>query len=320
MTDARPKIVCIAGTTASGKSSLAMETARRIGAEILSVDSMQVYRGFDIGTAKPTAAERAEIPHHGLDLVDPTDWFSAGRFLDQAREVVADASRRGVPLLAVGGTGLYLRAMLHGLAPEVPSDPAFRVELRDAEARETGSMHRRLATVDPGAADRLHPNDLIRIERAVEVHHATGRRLSDLQAEHRFKASPFHFQVWVLVRPRDELRLRVRARIHAMFEAGWIEEVRGLLESGVPVDAPAMRALGYREVAAHLQGDAAGEDPRGRIETLTMRFAKRQTTWFNREPSVGRLNPSPESSARFMAHVEAFLRPSAMTPAPPEEL
>jgi len=307
--DARPAVVCIAGTTASGKSGLAMHVARALGAEILSVDSMQVYRGFDVGTAKATPEERAEVRHHGLDFVDPREYCSAGRYLDHARAAVADAAARGAPLLAVGGTGLYLRAMLHGLAPEAPADPALRAELRAAEGASPGWMHARLAEVDPAAAERLHPHDLVRVERALEVHRLTGRRLSDLQASHGFRPSPFRFRLYALRRDREELRARVRERLAGMFADGWIDEVRRLLAEGVPEDAPAMRALGYRDIAEHLRGDLSREALEARIETATMRFAKRQTTWFNREPSVRWVDPSGDFADRFVAEIEPFLRP-----------
>jgi len=310
VTDDRPTVVCIGGTTASGKSSLAMHVARALGGEILSVDSMQVYRGFDVGTAKATAAEQAEIPHHGIDFLDPREYCSAGRFLDVAREVAADASRRGVPLLAVGGTGLYLRAMLHGLAPRAPADSTLRAELRAEEASAPGWMHARVSEVDPAAAARLHPHDLVRLERALEVHRLTGSRLSDLQADHRFASSPFRFRLHVLRRDRETLRARVRARLDAMFAAGWVDEVRDRLAEGVPEDAPAMRALGYRAIAEHLRGGLDEAALRARIETLTMRFAKRQTTWFNREPSVRWVEPTGDFADRFLAETRPFLRPS----------
>jgi tRNA dimethylallyltransferase len=285
-----------------------MHVARAIGAEILTVDSMQVYPGFDIGTAKPTPSERAEIPHHGLDFVDPREFCSAGRYLEHARAVVADAASRGVPILAVGGSGLYLKAMLHGLAPQAPADPELRRRLRSQEESRPGWMHERLTAVDPAAAARLHPHDLVRLERALEVEQLTGRRLSEIQAEHGFRSSPFRFQLHVLRRDRDDLRVRVRERLDRMFAAGWVAEVRALLASGLSEDAPAMRALGYRDVAAHLRGELSEADLRSRVETLTMRFAKRQTTWFNREPSVQWVDPSDDSEARFLDDAEGFLR------------
>ena len=308
MIDERPTLVCIAGTTASGKSSLAMTVAESLGAEILSVDSMQVYRGFDIGTAKPTAEERARVPHHGLDFVDPTETCSAGRYIDVARTAVDDACRREVPLLAVGGTGLYMRAMLHGLAPQAPSDVEVRASLRAAEAADPGCLHRELETVDPEAAERLHPNDLVRVERALEVFRITGRPLSVVQQEHGFRPAPFRFRLYVIERSRDELRARVRARLERMFERGWVEEVRNLLRVGVPESAPAMRALGYRDIAAHLRDGGSESALLDRIETLTMRFAKRQVTWFNREPSVLRLTPDEGLADRFLADVGTFLK------------
>jgi tRNA dimethylallyltransferase len=307
MTDTRPAVVCIAGTTASGKSGLALAIARELGAEILCVDSMQVYRGFDIGTAKATAAERAEIPHHGIDFVDPREYCSAGMFLEQARAAVEDCAQRGVPILAVGGTGLYLKGMLHGLAPTVTAAPLIRAEMRALEEQAQGAMHAELKKVDPAAADRLHPHDLIRIERAIEVFRVSGRLISEVQADHRFRPSPFRFRLFALRRSREELRIRVRKRLGAMLASGWPEEVTRLLAAGIPEGAPAMRALGYRDVAAHLRGEFDEAELVARIETQTMRFAKRQTTWLNREPSVEWVDPSADSLAAFVAEVRAFL-------------
>jgi len=300
----KPRLVCITGHTASGKSSLALSLAESLGAELLSVDSMQVWRGFDIGTAKPTAEERARVAHHGLDLVDPDDSFSAGAFLDYARQVVTDAE---VPIIAVGGTGLYLRAMLHGLVPTPPADRTLRARLREEEAACPGALHARLSEVDPEAAARLHPNDLVRLERALEVFELTGRPLSEQQAEHGFAEAPF--DVWLLaIRwPRSELHARIAARVDVMLEAGWIDEVRGLVASGVSDDRTPMHAIGYRDIAAHLRGELDRNQLRERIVVATRRFAKRQTTWFNREPSIEWVDPVEDLAQRLRHRVEAFL-------------
>lgn len=299
----KPRLVCITGHTASGKSSLAMQLAEALPGAILSVDSMQVYRGFDIGTAKATSAERARVRHFGLDLCEPGDRFSAGAFVDYAREVIA--SHDG-PVLAVGGTGLYLRALLHGLGPEAPADDALRAELRAAEDGAPGKMHRRLAAVDPDAAARLHPNDQVRCERALEVFLLTGETISAWHARHDTE-SPFEPLMIGLRHPRDELRRRIGTRIHAMFAAGWVEEVRGLVAGGVTEDMTPMVALGYRDIAAHLRGEVTEEEAIERIERASHRFAKRQTTWFNREPSIQWLDPAPDLAERLLPAVRSFL-------------
>lgn len=303
----RVRLVCIVGHTASGKSSLAMELARRLPAGILSVDSMQVYRGFDIGTAKPTAAERKEVRHFGLDLTEPGKRFSAGRFMDYARQTLADEAAQQRPVLAVGGTGLYLRAMLHGLGPEAPADDALREELRTAEAAEPGSMHRRLTKLDPVSAARLHPNDRVRCERALEVFLLSGEPISVWQERHRFSEAPFQTMLFGIRWERQVLRQRISARIRTMLLSGWIEEVRGLLDAGVTEDMTAMIALGYRDIAAHLRGECDAGTLFTRIERASHRFAKRQTTWFNHEPAIHWLDPAPDLAQRLLPTVEGFL-------------
>ena len=300
-----PRLLCITGHTASGKSSLAMALAEAVGAELLSVDSMQVWRGFDIGTAKPTAEERARVVHHGLDLVEPSDSFSAGAFLAYARDVIARAER---PIIAVGGTGLYLRAMLHGLLPTPPADPALRAELKALEEARPGALHERLVVVDPQAAARLHPNDRVRVERALEVFELTGRTLTEQQAEHAFSEAPFDTWLLAIRWPRPTLHARIAERVDVMLASGWIDEVRGLIAAGVTEDRTAMKAIGYREIAAHLRGEMRRDELRERIVVATRRFAKRQATWFNREQSIEWVEPMDDLPERLRPRVEAFVR------------
>ncbi len=302
----KPRLVCITGQTASGKSGLAMELCRRLGAEILSVDSMQVYRGFDIGTAKPTAAEQAAVPHHGIDLVDPTEVFSASAFLAYARDLLERAAAEGRTVLAVGGTGLYLRALLHGMGAMPGRDDALRAELRAEEAAAAGAMHRRLQALDPEAARRLHPNDLIRVERALEVVIQSGVPISRWQADHGFAEAPFDTLVCAIRWDRPVLRERIAVRVDAMLEAGWVDEVRGLLAAGVARDCIPMRAIGYPRILQMLDGALPPADLAGRITTDCRRFAKRQATWFNRAPSL-RWLPGPASADAVVGDIEAFL-------------
>jgi tRNA dimethylallyltransferase len=303
----RPRLLCVTGHTASGKSSLAMALAERLGAELLSVDSMQVWRGFDAGTAKPTAEEQARVRHHGIDLVDPADHYSAGAFLRYARGVIADAEQRSVPLIAVGGTGLYLKAMLHGLAPAPPADMELRAKLRASEAERPGTLHERLTGIDPVAAARVHPNDGVRLERAIEVFELTGKTMTDWHAEHRFPEPPFTTWLLGIRRPRPELHARIAARVRVMLGSGWVDEVRGLLAAGVSDDAIPMKAIGYPEVAAHVRGRLGLAAAEERIVVATRRFAKRQATWFNREPSVEWVDPTDDLADRLTPRVAAFL-------------
>jgi tRNA dimethylallyltransferase len=300
-------LVCITGLTASGKSSLALELASMLGAEILSMDSMQVYRGFDVGTAKPSVVEQARIRHHGIDLCEPCETFSAGAFLAYARGVLQAARAEGRVVLAVGGTGLYFRALLRGLVPVPPADPELRAELRAVEAAEPGTLRRRLLELDPEAAARLHPNDLVRAERALEVRLTTGRPLSAWQAEHGFPPPPFRTLVLGIRRPRDELRARIAARVQAMLDAGWVEEVVGLLAAGVSRSCTPMKAIGYPECLAHIDGELSADDLAPTIATATWRFAKRQTTWFNREPSVQWIEAQAGLPRVLRPRIEGFL-------------
>jgi tRNA dimethylallyltransferase len=266
---------------------------------------MQVYRGFDIGTAKATVSEQARIPHHGIDLVEPSHRFSAGAFLEYARGVLE--SRRPTPVLAVGGTGLYLRAMLHGLGPRVRADVPRREEMREAEQGSPGWMHRRLAQVDSEASARIHPHDLIRLERALEVFEQTGETLSAWHARHRFAEAPFEVLQISIRRDRDPLRERIARRVERMLERGLIDEVRGLLAAGVPRSATPMRAIGYPQVVRYLDGELDRASLGSEITTATRRFAKRQTTWFNRDPSIEWVDPGADLAPRLLPRVQHFL-------------
>ena len=244
-----PPLLCITGQTASGKSALALRLAEGMGAELLSVDSMQVYQGFDIGTAKPSPEERARVAHHGLDRLVPSAGFSAGEYLRWAQELVAQRWAEGTPVLAVGGTGLYLRALLHGLAPAPPTDPELRARLQEREDAAPGWMHLRLQEVDPDAAERLHPNDRPRLERALEVYEATGEPLSRWQERHAFGERRFSTWLLAIRWERTQLNQRIELRLDRMLAVGWLDEVRRLLSEGVQEDWPPMKALGYRGVS-----------------------------------------------------------------------
>lgn len=307
------RLVCLVGQTASGKSSLAMGIAEELGCELLSVDSMQVYRGFDIGTATPSPAEQERVRHHGINLVDPHETFSAGAFLEYARSVLSEARTRGVPVLAVGGTGLYLRALLHGLTPSAPADLEFRVRLRAEEQQSLGAAHQRLGEVDPEAAARIHANDFVRTERALEVFETTGETQSSWVARHAWSDTPFTTELLGIQWDRERLRLRIAARVDDMLARGWIDEVRGLLNAGITEDMTPMLALGYRQIAAHLRGELELDVLRVRVSTAISRFAKRQGTWFNREPSIAWMEPGPDLMQRALPRVRTALFPLGST-------
>ena len=272
-------LLVILGPTASGKSDLALHVARRAGAEILSVDSMQVYRGMDVGTAKPTAAERAEVRHHGIDVVEPTEPFTVARFVDLADAVIADTRARRVPLVATGGTPLYYKALFEGLFEGPAADEATRSRLRGLPNDE---LYRRLTEADPAAAARIHPNDHKRLVRALEVHELTGRPISSFQT-HWTGNRHRHTAVWVgLDWEREVLNRRINARVKAMLAAGWIEEVRRLLADDRPLSHTAAEATGYRELIDHVQGKLSLDEAAERIKIATRQLARRQMKWFRR--------------------------------------
>jgi tRNA dimethylallyltransferase len=273
----------------------------------VSADSRQVYRGLDVGTAKPTAAERARVPHHCLDLVEPDEPFDAARFRAAALAAVADVTARGRRVLVVGGTGLYVRALVHGLCAAPPRQPVLRRALEAIAAREgVPALHRRLVAVDPAAARRIHPNDAVRAVRALEVALASGRRLSDWQAAHGVAEPAFDALVIGLAVPTPVLDACIAARVDDMLARGFVGEVRGLATRGYADDAPVWRTLGYAELRAHLEARLTLDAAREAIVRATRRFAKRQRTWFRRAEGIRWRHPV-DDGARIAAETEAFL-------------
>jgi tRNA dimethylallyltransferase len=290
----------ILGPTASGKSDRAMALARRVGGEILSLDSMQVYRGMDVGTAKPTAAERAEVRHHLIDVVEPHETFTVARFVELADAVIADARERGVPLIATGGTPLYYKALFEGLFDGPPADETIRQRLREQGGEE---LHRRLSEVDPEAATRIHANDAKRLIRALEVFELTGRPISSFQTEWT-TATPRHLAKWYgLHWEKEALNRRINARVKAMMAGGWVEETRALLARFGALSQTAAEATGYAELIAHVRGEMRLEDTVEQIKIGTRQLARRQMKWFRRWPQVTWLpgdGPRDELLARVM--------------------
>ncbi len=283
-------ILCIAGPTASGKTALAIELARRLGGEVVSADSQQVYRGLDAGTAKPTREERAAAPHHLLDVAEPGDGMDAVRWCALADAAIAGIAGRGRLPIVAGGTGLYLRALLHGLADAPGRDPALRARL-EAEAASEGrpALHRRLAGLDPAAAAAIGPNDLVRIVRALEIA-ASGRTQSELFAAHRFGEARYRFRLLALDPPRAELHARIDARLPRLFD-GLLHEAGRLLATrggALPPKLP----LGYAEAAEVLLGQLERAEALRRLQVAHRRYARRQVVWLRREPGVEWLSPA----------------------------
>jgi tRNA dimethylallyltransferase len=301
----RPRVVALVGPTGTGKTELACAVARRSGAEIVSADSMQVYRGMDVGTAKPSRALRAEIPHHGLDLVAPDEPMSAGRWAAVARAAALDAAARGRPVLLVGGTGLYARAFAGGLIPGAESAPEVRAAL---EARSDAELRAELERIDPRSAARIPPRDRVRTVRALEVARLAARPISEQQARHGFADRPFDVRWLGLELDRDQLARRLRERVAGMFAGGWIEEVRALRAAGYHRELRPMRAIGYREIGALLDAEIDEAEAREQIWITTRRYAKRQRTWFRAERELEWLDAEAREAAVERALAELSRR------------
>jgi tRNA dimethylallyltransferase len=280
--------VCLTGPTACGKTELALELAERVPLEIVSMDSALVYRGLDIGTAKPPLSVRSAVPHHLVDILEPTEAYSAGRFARDAGALIDEIRARGRLPLLVGGTLLYLRALRDGLAQLPRADAAVRAEL-DREAAEHGlqSLHERLRRVDPAAADRIAPSDRQRIQRALEVHALTSRPISELQRASDDRRRPQVLAIALVPESRVELGLRIERRFDAMVAAGFRDEVERLRARGdLNPELPAMRAVGYRQLWAHLDGRYSWEEARAKAIVATRQYAKRQLTWLRGDPRI----------------------------------
>jgi tRNA dimethylallyltransferase len=276
--------LALVGPTGAGKTALALALAETHAIEVVSLDSVQVYRGLDIGSAKPTPAERARVPHHLVDIVEPSERFTAADWLARADAAIDDVERRGRLPLLVGGAGLYLRVFCRGLAELPEADDALRARLSADEDAEPGQLHRRLAEVDPASAARIAPRDRVRLLRALEVHALTGRPLSAHHAEQSAtsRAPP----LFVLDPPDDALRAAIIARASAMVQAGLVEEARQLRERHGPVRP--LEAVGYKEALEHERGAFGVGELVPRITTATWQFARRQRTWFKKAPNARR--------------------------------
>ncbi len=284
MSEPRPFLLLLVGPTASGKSDLALRVAEAAGGEIINCDAQQTYRHMDVATAKPSAADRARVPHHLYDVVDPDEEINAGNYAKLADDAIAGVAARDRVPVVVGGTGLYVRALLKGVAP-IPEVPAeVREQIRRALALDGAqSLHARLRDVDPEAAERLHPNDSQRVSRALEVFEATGRPITMYQDAHRFAQERYPHAMFGVDRSLDLLVHRIRGRVDQMFEEGVLDEARALLERGYPRTLRAFKALGYREAFEILDGALDEDEARERIKTLHRQYAKRQLTWFRKE-------------------------------------
>ncbi|MBN2341701.1 MAG: tRNA (adenosine(37)-N6)-dimethylallyltransferase MiaA [Deltaproteobacteria bacterium] len=290
-------LLVIVGPTASGKTGLVVSLARRFGFEIVGADSMQVYRGMNIGTATPTSEELDGVPHHLIDVVNPDEEYDAARYAKDADGVIADIHARGKRAMVVGGTGLYLRVLLQGLQSGPPPNPALRAEL-NARAEKEGwpALHVQLGRVDKDAFERLHPNDGVRIVRALEVYLQTGKPLTQWQREHEFSTLRYPHRMLGVLRPKEELNERINRRVVQMFDDGFIEEVNALRAAGYASSLKPMQALGYKPINQHLEGELSLAEAIEQTQTTTRRFAKRQRTWFKKEVGMTWIEPTEDAA------------------------
>lgn len=300
------ELVVLVGPTAAGKSALAVALAERLGGEVVSADAFAVYRGLDIGTAKPGAEERRRVPHHLIDVADPRERYSAGMFVRDADAAIAGICARGRRPVVVGGTMFYVRALLRGLFPEPPRDEALRRALEEEWRREPATVRARLAALDPEAAARLAPTDRQRILRALEVATAAGRPMTALWREHPLSAARYPARLLGIAPPRRDLHATIAARAEAMFARGLLDEVRGLLNAGVPREAHALKAIGYRECVRVLDDEWSEGQARERTAAATRGLAKRQMTWLRGAAGIEWLAGSGEAAvAAAVGRLEA---------------
>jgi len=311
MTD-RPRVLVLLGCTACGKGALARALAAELGGEILSIDSMKVYRGMDIGTAKPTPEQRAALPHHLIDVADPWESFSAARFVELADRAVAEIHSRGRPIIAVGGTVLYFKCFYEGLFAGPSADPALRRELRARAARDgVDTLHAELAAVDPAAAERIHRHDLRRIERALEVYRLSGVPISRLQQQWDAGCLRRPDWDWALIhlqREREAVNRRINERVRQMAAAGLVEEARRLWSDPRGVGPQARQAVGYRELFDHFEGRLTLDEAVEQIKVRTRRLAKQQRTWLRRLQAAGVIAASEGDDVQvLLARAKALL-------------
>jgi len=302
----KPKVIVICGPTGSGKTAAAIQLAVRLNGQIINADSMQVYRHMDIGTAKPSRLEQQQVRHHLIDVAAPDEPFDAARYADMAQDLIGRLQSKGIVPFVVGGTGLYIKALLKGLFQVKPVDPAVRSRLKkDAAVHGAASLHRRLQDCDPETARRIHPHDTYRILRALEIHELTGRSISQFQSEHGFSEKPFAALKIGLDIDRIELYERINRRVDHMIAAGLLQEVKILLERGYAPTLKSMQSLGYRHLVDFIQGRLSWPEALRTFKRDTRRYAKRQLTWFKADGEINWV--APEDTTRMLHLIHDFL-------------
>ncbi len=283
----KSSLICIVGPTTVGKTEIAIQLAQQLDAEIVSLDSRQIYREMDIGTAKPTPDQRQAVPHHLIDCVDVDQSFSVAEYQRLADSTIEEIGERGKRTMAVGGAGLYFRGLIDGLFEGPGADIEIRARLqREVEEHGNVVLHEQLHQCDPEAANRIHPNNLVRIIRALEVYELTGKPISALQGQWKKNEPRYLFRAFGLNMPREVLYRRIEDRVDLMVEAGLIEEVKGLLDRGYPRNCVAMQSFGYKELIDYVDGGRTLDEAVALLKQNTRRFAKRQLTWFRNDPRI----------------------------------
>ncbi len=300
------------GPTASGKSSLGFALAKRFQGEIISADSMQCYRRLDIGTAKPSREERQEIPHYLIDILDPDQDYNVALFRQQADAIIQELEQRKVPILVVGGTGLYLKVLTRGLFRGPHGDPMVRLAFHQKAAKEgCHSLYQMLQSVDPEAARKIHPRDKVRIIRALEVFNLSRRTISNFQREHGFQEAPYEVLKIGLHCEKNELYKRIEDRVEKMLAMGWVDEINCLLEDGYNPAMKSLNNLGYKHLVSYLLGKMNLQEAIAFIKRDTRRYAKRQITWFKNDPDIHWFSSSQDHYLTIEKKVKIFFRRSS---------
>ncbi len=302
------RILVLVGPTAVGKTSLALRLAPALNAEIVSADSMQIYRGMDIGTSKPTLEERQRVEHHLVDIVDPDESFDAVQFKEKADSAIEDIHARGKISMIVGGTGLYVKVLLHGLFSDPGVEKFYSWDEKLNHYKSLGeNPYKTLESLDPDAAERIHPNDQVRARRALEVFLRTGKSIGELQKQHGFRRDRYNALVIGLNMDREQLFDRINARVDVMVRSGLEQEVRALLAKGYSAELPSMRSLGYRHLTEVLRGELDMSEAIRLFKRDTRRYAKRQFTWFRNQEKVDWIM-APFEGEKILETIRAFLR------------
>jgi len=287
----KPSVIVICGPTGIGKTSSSIRLAEMFGGEIISADSMQIYRDMNIGTAKPTREEQALITHHMIDIVAPDEPFDAARFGEMAGDRITDLNKKKIIPFVAGGTGLYIKALLHGLSRARPANSKIIERLeKDAENNGSEVLHKKLQECDPEAAGKIHPNDVFRLVRALEIFEETGKPISEYHNEHMFKKTPYNALKVCLDMERDKLYNRIDLRVDLMLKTGLIEEVQGLLDAGYTTNLKPMQSIGYRHIVDYLSGNTTLNETVETLKRDTRRYAKRQMTWFRADNDINWIN------------------------------